>query len=481
MIGFLALFLSGILLTACFNNEDVERFVEEYFGNRILPVERDFEAIKKSGVLRMITTYDINHYYLRHGFEAGFEYELLNQFASEHDLQLEVVFVGEGERTDDLLNYGVGDVIAASYSITDQRRRYVNFSSPYRLSNKILIYSGHLENKPMTAEEFSGSGIPVIFGRDQIELQHLDRLENGLNIELLPEKEDTKSILTKISEGRIPATAMDEDAFRAGSNYIEGVHRGPVIALSDTIAWAVRKNSRGLIEELNAFIEDHFRLSKNGREPMRSAFLNQLRYKYHQKSAAVEDYYNPEKYYAGIGLDPSYEGLVRSVADSLNMDWMLLASMIVQESGFDAEAKSFAGAVGLMQIMPQFSVNEYENLYDPMTNVHEGAFILKTLLKQYAYLDSVNQLSFALASYNAGTGHMIDARRLAMEQNRDPNEWENVEDGLLKLMDPRYYEQARHGYCRGIETVQYVKEIRSRYQSYKRVAAVNGALRSGAP
>jgi membrane-bound lytic murein transglycosylase F len=163
------------------------------------------------------------------------------------------------------------------------------------------------------------------------------------------------------------------------------------------------------------------------------------------------------------------------------MDWMLLASMIVQESGFNNEAKSFAGAVGLMQILPRFSVNAYEDLYDPLTNVQEGALILQSHLEHYAYLDSVNQLSFALASYNVGTGHLIDARRLAMEQNRDPNKWENVEDGLLKLMDPRYFEQARHGYCRGIETVQYVKEIRNRYKTYQRVAAVNGIKFSGLP
>jgi membrane-bound lytic murein transglycosylase F len=471
-----------MLLTSCINNEDVERFVEQYFGNRVLPVERDLEAIRESGVLRMITTYDVNHYFLRHGFEAGFEYELLNKFAKEHGLQLEVVFAGEGERLDDLLNYGVGDVIAANYTVTDQRKRYVNFSSPYRLSNKILVYSGHLESKPKSLEEFADSGIPVTVSRDHMDLGYLEKLEGqgyNLNFELLSKKEDTKSILTKVSEGRILITAMDEDAFRTGSKYIEGLHEGPVIALNDTIAWAVRKNANGLEEQLNGFLEDHFGLSEKKGQPLRSAFLNQLRYRYHQQSPHVEDYYNPEKYYSSIGLDSSYEELVRSVADSLDVDWMLLASMIVQESGFNSEAKSFAGAVGLMQILPRFSVNEYENLYDPLTNVHEGAFILKSHLKQYAYLDSVNQLSFALASYNAGTGHMIDARRLAMEQNKDPNKWENVEDGLLKLMNPRYYQQARYGYCRGIETVQYVKEIRNRYQIFQRVATVNGDKSSG--
>jgi membrane-bound lytic murein transglycosylase F len=76
---------------------------------------------------------------------------------------------------------------------------------------------------------------------------------------------------------------------------------------------------------------------------------------------------------------------------------------------------------------------------------------------------------------------MVDARRLAMEQNKDPNKWENVEDGLLKLMDQRYYKNARHGFCRGIETVHYVREIRNRYQMYNRVAILNGESNSQTP
>jgi membrane-bound lytic murein transglycosylase F len=285
----------------------------------------------------------------------------------------------------------------------------------------------------------------------------------------------------KVSRGEVLATILDEHTFRVGSKYITGLNEGPVVARNDTVAWAIRKNAQGLEAQLNNFLKEHFRFSNSRKEPIRSAFLNQLRYRYHNESSHLEDYYNPERYYTSMGLISSFEDLTKSVADSMDLDWLLLASMIVQESGFNPEAKSFAGAVGLMQILPRFSATEYENLYDPLTNIQEGAWILKDHLNHYAYLDSVNQLSFALATYNVGIGHMVDARRLAMEQNKDPNKWENVEDGLLKLMDQRYYKNARHGFCRGIETVHYVREIRNRYQMYNRVAILNGESNSQTP
>jgi membrane-bound lytic murein transglycosylase F len=78
-----------------------------------------------------------------------------------------------------------------------------------------------------------------------------------------------------------------------------------------------------------------------------------------------------------------------------------------------------------------------------------------------------HRLRFALAAYNAGLGHVLDARRLAREQGLDPNKWfGHVEKAMLLLEKPQYYRRARHGYCRGSEPVKYVSEIQTRYGQY---------------
>jgi membrane-bound lytic murein transglycosylase F len=126
-----------------------------------------------------------------------------------------------------------------------------------------------------------------------------------------------------------------------------------------------------------------------------------------------------------------------------------------------------------MQIMPRFSEISPDSLYIPEVNIREGARILSSHLKHYSYMDSTNQWSFALATYNAGMGHVADARRLAIDHNKDPNEWKNVSEALLKLMQRRYYQQARYGFARGIETVRYVNEIMNRYNTYQTILAYN--------
>jgi membrane-bound lytic murein transglycosylase F len=151
----------------------------------------------------------------------------------------------------------------------------------------------------------------------------------------------------------------------------------------------------------------------------------------------------------------------------------MITAMIAQESEFNPNSKSWAGAVGLMQVIPRFVDVEYEQLYDPVTNIKQGVSIFKDHMEHYAYLDSTNQVAFALATYNAGMGTVADARRLAIDQNKNPNEWENVADALLKLMQRRYYQQARHGFARGIETVQYVDEIMNRYRTYETIITLS--------
>ena len=86
--------------------------------------------------------------------------------------------------------------------------------------------------------------------------------------------------------------------------------------------------------------------------------------------------------------------------------------------------------------------------------------------------DDDERIKFILASYNVGYGHVLDARRLAEANGKDPNIWtDNVDYFLLNKSNPEYYnsELVKYGYCRGIETYNYVKEVIARYEMYKKV------------
>lgn len=443
---------------------------------QIDPVKRDFAEIKHSGVLRMITYYSSNTYFLNQGIEVGFEYEMVKEFARENDLALEVIIAGADENPFDLLNSGIGDVIAANYTITPERREVASFTRPYNLVDQILVYSTEISPYPETLEELSEAGIPVSVRRNSSYFQRLNELNNkygfDIQINILSDGLDTEASLVQVAEGELFATVADDNMFDAANRYMDGLIPGPTISEKDTIAWVIRNNAPDLESRMNRFMYKHFRFTEDRDRPRRSTFLNVLRKKYFQESRQIAEYYNPEWQFQTIGIISPFDDIVKSVADSMDLDWLMLTAMIAQESSFNPNSKSWAGAVGLMQVIPRFSIISYEDLYDPVKNIKEGARIIREHLHHYSYLDKENQWALALATYNVGLGHMADARRLAIDQNKNPNEWENVADALLKLMQRRYHQDARYGFARGIEPVQYVKEIKNRYRTYEAIIAI---------
>jgi len=486
--SYLTLFIfSFVLFSACSTNDaddsSADTKAEKSLPVSVLePVQRDLTEIKRSGVLRMITYYSSNTYFLNQGIEVGFEYELVKEFARENDLALEVVIVGADENPFDLLNSGEGDLIAANYTITPERREIVNFTRPYNLVDQLLVFSSEAPAQPHTLEELAETDIPISVRRNSSYYSRLqDLIDSGydININTMPDAIDTEAALMQVAEGELMATVADDNMFDAANRYMDGLFPGPTIAEKDTIAWAIRENAPDLESAMNRFLYKHFRFTEDRERPRRSTFLNVLRQRYFEESRQIAEFYNPEWQYQTIGIISPYDDIVKSVADSMQLDWLMLTAMIAQESSFNPNSKSWAGAVGLMQVIPRFVETEYEQLYDPVTNIREGARIIKEHLSHYSYMDSTNQWQMALATYNVGQGHMADARRLVIDQNKNPNEWENVSNALLMLMQRRYYQNVRYGFARGIEPVQYVKEIMNRYRTYEAIIALAENQREG--
>ena len=100
---------------------------------------------------------------------------------------------------------------------------------------------------------------------------------------------------------------------------------------------------------------------------------------------------------------------MQQVAAEFGMDWVMLTAVAAQESKFDSEVVSWAGAVGIMQVIPKYSEQTADSLLIPEINIREGARILSEHIQHYSYMDSLESWSFALASYNAGAGHIADA------------------------------------------------------------------------
>lgn len=480
--AYLGILMIVFSLSACINKGDVDRFVDDINDKGLdvsvkEPVDRNFADIKNSGTLRMITRYSSNTYFLHQGIEWGFEYELVNEFAKENNLALDILVVGPDENPYDMLNSGEGDIIAANYTITPERDKYVDFTRAYNIVDQLLIYSEGIEDPPRTLEEHAERDIPITVRRNSsyyYRLRELQKKMDGLKINMVANDKDTESLLFDVSNGDIQATVADDNIYQASSKYMSGLVQGPTISKGDTIAWAIRDNAPELKTQLNRFLYKHFRFGGEEGTVKRSTFLNILRKRYFEEGPQIAEYYNPETKIEKSGVISPYDDMIKTLSDSAGVDWLMITSMVAQETKFNPESESWAGAIGLMQVMPRFSeVENKKMLYDEETNLREGIRIISEHLRHYSYMDSTNQWAFALATYNAGPGHIADARRLAIDQNKNPNEWENASDALLKLMQRKYYKDARYGFCRGIETVRYVKEVLNRHRTYGSILAVS--------
>ena len=168
-----------------------------------------------------------------------------------------------------------------------------------------------------------------------------------------------------------------------------------------------------------------------------------------------------------------FDELFRQYASEFGFDWRLLAAQSYEESRFDPEARSRVGAMGLMQIMPQTARGfGFDNPDDPDQAVHLGALYLRHQADQFGpeVENEEDLIWFALASYNAGFGHVGDARRMAAAHGRDPDRWfGEVEEVMPLLARSEYHSQTRYGYCRCTEPVNYVSRIREKLSAYRQL------------
>ena len=175
------------------------------------------------------------------------------------------------------------------------------------------------------------------------------------------------------------------------------------------------------------------------------------------------------------GIISRYDALFQQHCRAIRWDWRLMAAQCYQESTFDPQAISFAGARGLMQIIPSTADHlgvSRDKLTDPEQNIAAAARYIGELENTFSDIqDRRERINFILAAYNGGVHHIRDAMALCQRDGRDAHRWVNVSEYVLKLAQPQYYNDpiVKYGYMRGSETADYVQKIQQRWESYRGV------------
>ncbi len=458
-----------LLITACQSPQKKESARE--VGQ---DVELDLQEIKERGKLVVVTDYNSTNYFIYKGKPMGYQLELLNEFCNNSGLKLEVVVSNDVETNIEDLRSGKVDLIAQNLTVTRERSQLIQFTEPHTYSRQVLVQRKGEKNKarldkstfsPLIRNQLDLAGKTIYVQKGSSYVTRLnnlsDEIGDSINVVEIPDYE-AEQLIGLVAEGEILYTICDEILARVNKNYYDNIDIETPISFPQKIAWGVRKSSPDLLQVVNNWL---IRFRKTARYNMiyKKYFLNR------RSTHIVDSGYNSLK----GGLVSQFDDIIKRESKSINWDWRLIAALIYQESRFLPEIKSWAGAQGLMQLMPETAEKfGVKNVNSPEENIQGGIKLLKWLDKRMALRvdDPEERLKFTLASYNVGIGHVLDAMKLAEKNGKNPKIWEgNVDYYLLNKSKPAFFNDpvVEFGYCRGDEPFYYVTEILERYEHYK--------------
>jgi len=456
---------------SCNSNDSRFRDVENLRPEK----QTKLELIREKGRLKVVTEYNSISYFIYRGQPLGFQYEMLQELANYLDLELEVTVSNDLEKNFRDLREENVDLIAMNLTVTSERKKMVDFTVPLLQTRQVLA-----QRKPQHWEKMNQNQLKTNVIWNQLDLAgktvyvqagsvYAARLrslsdEIGGGIDIREVQFESEQLVQRVALGEIDYTICDENVGLVNALYFPQLDVSTAISFPQNVAWALHPDSDSLRVAINTWLKEYKTQSKY------AVLYNKYFKNRHSYRSIHSEYYT-----LGSGKISKYDEIIKKESERIGWDWRLLASVIYQESRFNPEAESWAGAYGLMQLMPVTAKNYgITRTSPPADQIRAGVSFIKWLDDRFIdeVTDSNERIKFILASYNIGYGHIEDARRLAERYGDDPNIWYGcVEDWLLKKSDPQYYtdQVVKYGYARGIETYNFVKEVIDRYEHYRNI------------
>ncbi len=468
----LFLSISLLLFTGIFTVRNFKAD-SDFLMEEILVPKFDLSDIRERGVLRAATDYNSTNYFIYRGEPMGFHLEMLRHFAAHIGVDLDVSVSNDLEKNIQCLTIEDGcDIIAANLTVTQSRNRLLQFTEPHSQTRQMLVQRKPTDWKAMSSRELERSLIrsPLDLAGKTVHVKahsaFIGRLHNlmeeiGDTIYVIERTVSTEKLIEEVVEGKIDYTVSDEQLAYLHQLYYSNIDTQTAISFEQHLSWAVREGADVLLAAINEWLTV-FKTTRTYADLYNKYYRNP-RMVYMSKS---------ELHSLGGGKISVFDDYFKRHANIIGWDWRLIASLSYQESRFNPSAVSWAGAFGIMQLMP--GTADFLNVgADASVQEHiaGGIRYLKWLDGRLIDIieDDEERVKFVLASYNMGLGHVFDARRLAEKYGRDPNVWsDNVDYFVLNKSEPKYYLDpvVRYGYARGSEPYNYVYEIMERYRHY---------------
>ena len=424
-------------------------------------VHDDLDRIIKDKELIVLTINSYASYFNYREVPMGFQYELAQGFAKSLGVGLKVkVLNSEVELVNALLN-GEGDLIAYNLAITNERKKDLIYCGEENVSHQVLVQR-YGKNGLEDVTQLVGKEVYVMPGKYEERLENLNQeLGGGIIINVASaDSINNEDLIEMVAKGKIDYTVTYNELARINKTYYPNLDITMEISFDQRSAWAVRKTSPKLAEAADKWHRENINSAEFEASARRYFELNK-----HTPQGSILSLKD--------GRISHYDDLFRKYAPQINWDWRLLAALVYTESNFNPSAVSWAGAKGLMQLMPRTA-----RVYgvpagmesDPEQSIKGGVKYIAELQKIFSKVKSDNdRIRFVLASYNSGIGHVFDAMALAEKYGKDKYLWDgNVAVYMLLKNKEEYYKDpvCKSGYFRGTETYNFVRDVLTRADIY---------------
>lgn len=418
------------------------------------------DRIRHAGELVVITVNSPTTYYEGADQQVGLEYDMTKAFADYLGVEHRLVVVKQFADVLPTLAAGKADLAAAGITITVDRKRQFRFSLPYQYIYQQLVYRD-TGRRPRDVKDLQSRDIAVVAGTTYVErLQQLQqqfpRLEWAET-----RSQDVGELLEMVWEGLLEYTVADSHIVTLQRQHYPELRVAFNVSDRESLAWAFRRDEdESLYHEANLFMK---RIRRNGE-------LKILLDRYY--GATESNPINMSIYRLRIhNRLPNYQVWFEEAAKKYELDWRLLAAMGYQESFWNPKSVSPTGVRGIMMLTKATAKHvDVRNRLDPEQSIKGGARYLRELYDRMPEgTVGPDRMWMALAAYNIGFHHLMDARKIVLTQGGDPNKWIEVEQRLPLLAQPHWYKNLKYGYARGWEPVQYINRIRSYYDVLQKI------------
>ncbi len=413
------------------------------------------EQIKQEGELIVVTRNSPTTYYKGRNGMAGFEYELVQEFAKALGVKTRFIVPDQFDQILPIIARGEAHFAAAGLTVTERRETLVKFGPSYQEITQQLVYRQG-SRRPKRIEDTSEGSLEIIAGSShEEELRRRQAESPGLQWVALPDME-SEELLYLVQEQLIDYTIADSNEVMLNRRFYPKLKVAFNLTEPQELAWAFPHSKDKSL--YNAAIDFLARFEDDGR-------LGQLieRHYGHVENLNYVDHRTFKRHVAK--RLPLYISFFQQAAEAIEIDWKLLAAIGYQESHWNPKAVSPTGVRGIMMLTKatagQLNIKDRAN---PEQSIHGGARYIQMLERKIPErIQEPDRLWLALAGYNIGFAHLEDARILTQRNGDNSDKWADVKHYLPLLTQQKYYKTLKHGYARGRVSVQYVDNIRSYY------------------